>query len=122
MLNLLRSSYLPLILALMLFASYISRIAMPPIQAWTEKRIMFSIAERGLIWSCCVYSPIVFFSLYLGNEYPLIALLVLITWNWMLHLLLEDLYYRTKTINYRGLKFYNILQIFLIWLIYIVGY
>ena len=121
-LNLMMNSYLPLILILMLFANAISKVAVPPVETYSENKIIETIVNRGIIWSCCIHTPIIFFNLFFDCGYPAIFYSISIVGNWILHIMLEDCYYRTKKISYTGLQFYSVVQIIVLWIIYMIGY
>lgn len=116
------NSYLLLILILMLFANAISKIAVPPVETYSENKIMETIANRGIIWSCCVHTPVIFFNLFFDCGYPAIFYSISIVGNWILHIILEDFYFRTKKMSYQGLQFYSLIQILVIWMLCGISY
>lgn len=83
------------------------------------KEIKTSITIKSFIWSIFIHSPIILSILYLDCHYSILLFLVSFIGGWFFHILSEDAYYRMKKIYFKQKEFYSIIQIILIWLLYI---
>ena len=83
------------------------------------KEIKNLITIRSFIWSIFIHTPIIFSILYFGYCYSILLFLTSFIGGWFFHIVIEDAYYRKQKIRYQKKEFYTIIQIILIWLLYL---
>jgi len=88
----------------------------------TTSKIKNLIVIKSFLWSIFIHIPIIFITLYFNYCYSILLILLSFVGGWFLHTLSEDAYYRRKKIHFKGKEFYSMIQIILIWIIYIYNY
>lgn len=84
-----------------------------------ENNFIMTLCEHAFSWACVTHIPIIIYLIVAGIEISVFCFTALFIFHWLIHFMTDDLNVNLLKINLIQDKIIHILQIVVLWFIYV---